>query len=81
MPDVSVNIPNAAIDRLKAAMDEVLGEQIAAIAADPANPTNAEYLAVLQDYIVRDLRQLVKNAEREIARRVATPNPDEIEIS
>lgn len=80
MADVTITVPDPQIPRLKTAMDEILSPALAATAVDPENPTNAEYLTVLQGYIVGHLKQLVRTAESQIARRTALPN-DEIGIT
>jgi len=69
MPSVTINFTAANADRLKTALKQSLQLEDDATVED------------LKTYIIADLKQLVRHAERREAQRIAMSNSDPVEIT
>lgn len=69
MPDITISLTAGNITRLQAALQETQGLD---------NPATEQEV---KDYIIIDLKQLVRSSERRVAVKAANPNPDDIEVT
>lgn len=82
MPQISINIPDAAVPRLKAALRKYFPSGINP--SDPPNhfpePTDAEYVAKLKEFIKDFVKREVRDHEQREAVAAAESSVTEIEV-
>ena len=69
MADITITIPDAQVQRVRDAFTYTLGLDQPATVAD------------VKGYIIEDVKQLVRNAERRIAEEAAIPPADEVDLT
>ena len=65
MPSLTINFSTAHATRIQAALEQVLRLE------DENGEPRAATLVDLKNYVVRDVKQLVRTAEKRVARRAA----------
>ena len=82
MPQISINIPNAAVPRIKAALRQFFPTGLnPETGQDFPEPTDAEYLAKLKEFIKDYVKREVRDYERRKAALDAEAAVTDIEVN
>jgi hypothetical protein len=81
MPTLSVTIPTAAVPRIKAALRQFFPQGLNPETGQPyPEPSNAEYMAQLKEFVKDYIKREVRDYERRVAAQEAENAVTDIDI-